>query len=289
MKLEPLLQVVHRELSQPLGGISASLRFVKALPVVKSRSTFADMHLYGDRYWLPWGEQVGVWIQADGFSVDIFVAENADNTNLETSLTNFMTAVVLGACLNLQGRVAIHANAVAWEGLATAFVGYSGCGKSTLTAYCLSCGAGFVTDDVLSVELSGTVHSGCPRLKLYPHTGQSLGLPASIEDTNYKIHYDPAQLGGLIKEQPVPLGVIYLLEESLDNRIYSEQLSPSQAVFDLLTHSYYAVHLIPQNPALLDAYVRLVAQVPVKKLFYPRKFSMLPQVYSFLLKEVCKL
>jgi hypothetical protein len=288
LNIEPFLQVVHRELSQPLGGISASLRFVKALPEVNSGRAFADMYLCGDRYWLPWGQEVGVWIQSDGCSVDIFITEHSNDTNLESSLTNFMTAVVLGACLNLQGRIAIHANSVALEGLAAAFVGYSGRGKSTLTAYCLTQGAEFVTDDVLTVASDGMVHSGCPRLKLYPHTGQGLGLPAT-EDTDYKIHYHPAQLGGLVKEESIPLGVIYLLEESLDNRIYSEQLSPSEAVFALLTHSYYASHLIPQNPALLDAYVRLITQVPVKKLFYPRIFSMLPEVYSFLLEEVRKL
>jgi len=290
---EPFFQVAHRELSQVLYDIHVTMSLVQSLPDVEAKLYLDSIYLNSirgdsDRYWIPWTEQIGVWINCDGRSVSILVSEGFDNIEVESSLANCMTAVVLGACLNLQGRIAIHANAVALENVAAAFVGYSGRGKSTLTAYCLSRGAGFVTDDVLSVEPNGLVHLGCPRLKLYPHTGESFGLPAT-EDTDYKIHYHPEQLGGLVKEHPIPLGIIYLLEESPDNNIYSEQLSPSQAVFDLLTHSYYASQLISHNHVLLDAYVRLVNQTPVKKLFYPRNFGMLPKVYDFLLEEIQQL
>lgn len=267
------------------------MNFVPNLPVVEDKRCLDNIHLNGfssNRYWLPWTDEIGVWVDCDGRRVDIVVSEAFDDVEVESSLANFMTAVVMGACLNLQSRVAIHANAIALLGLATAFVGYSGRGKSTLTAYCLSRGAGFVTDDVLTIDAVGMVTLGYPRVKLYPHTGESLGMDTSV-DTDYKLHYRPEQLGGVIHEQPLPLGVIYLLEESSDERIYSEQIPPSQAVFDLLTHSYYASQLISHNSALLDAYVSLVTQAPVKKLFYPRNMAMLPLVYDFLLEEISQL
>ena len=290
MNPEHFLQVANKELKQALYATNVCVSFVDNLPVVEDKRCLDNIHLDGissDRYWLRWTDKIGVWIDCDGCSVDIVVSEAFDDVEVESSLINCMT-VVIGACLVLQGRVAIHANAVALAGLAAAFVGYSGRGKSTLTAYCLSRGAGFVTDDVLSVNSVGMVNLGYPRVKLYPHTGESLGMDASV-DTDYKIHYHPEQLGGVIHQQPLPLGVIYLLEESSDDRIYSEQLAPSQAVFELLTHSYYASQLISHNSALLDAYVRLLTQAPVKKLFYPRYMAMLPKVYDFLLEEIYQL
>lgn len=280
-------QIAQRELSQALCRVNVSVNSVPRLPIVDAKQCLENIHLSSfnsDRYWIPWTEEIGAWVDGKGRNVDIVISEDFDEDEVESSLANFMTAVVMGACFNLQGSVAIHANAVALINVAAAFVGYSGRGKSTLTAYCVSRDARFVTDDVLSVDSFNKVNIGYPRVKLYPHTGESLGVDTS-EDSDYKIHYHPQQLGGVIQQQPIPLGVIYLLEDSSD-RIYSEQISSSQAVFDLLTHSYYASQLIHHNPALLDTYVQLVTQTPVKKLFYPRKMAMLPKVYDFLLKEI---
>jgi len=235
-----------------------------------------------DRYWIAWTETLGAWVTPDGNEVILLVSDQADLTDLEGPLTTGLTSVIAGACLNLRGQVAIHANAVALNGRAVAFAGYSGMGKSTLSAYCASRGAGFITDDVLIVNADGLVHPGNPRLKLYPHTGESLGLNAT-EETDYKIYYPPDQLGATLITQAVPIANLYLLAEG--DRIYAEELAPSQAAFDLLTHSYYAGRLLASNPDLFDAYLRLVTQASVKKLFYPRDFKKLPEVYEFLLNE----
>ncbi len=291
MKFMNILETVSRELSQIPQMVRVSLESVPNLPNAEQVNCLDTVYFKGrggSGYWIPWTEELGAWVNSDGSEVAIVVSEASKSDELEGSLTIGLTSVIAGACLNLQNQVAIHANAISLEEFAVAFVGYSGMGKSTLSAYCASRGAGFITDDVLVVDPKGLVHSGNPRLKLYPHTGESLGLDAS-EDTNYKVFYEPEQLGAKLHEQPVPLSIIYLLAESSDQRIYSEQLSPSQAVFDLLTHSYYASELIPSNPTLLDAYSRLVTQASVRKLFYPRDFTMLPQVYNFLVEEIHQL
>lgn len=286
-----ILETISSELSHIPQKINITLERVNNLPIadcVNCLNTVYSKGLGADQYWIPWTEELGAWVNSDGSKVAIVVNEASESTEIEGLLTIGLTSVIAGACLNLQGHVAIHANAVSLDGLAIPFVGYSGMGKSTLSAYLANRGAGFITDDVLVVDSNGLVYPGNPRLKLYPHTGQSLGLDAS-EETDYKIFYEPGQLGATIHEQPVPLGIIYLLAESPDNLIYSEQLSPSQAVFDLLTHSYYASELIPSNPALFDAYARLVTQASVRKLFYPRDFALLPKVYDFLLEEIHQL
>jgi hypothetical protein len=291
MKFMNILETVSRELSHIPQRVNVTLEYVPRLPIAHRVDGFHKVSSTGcspDQYWVPWTEQLGAWVDADGSHVTIVVKEDAQGSEIAGWLTIGMTSAIAATCLYLQGHVAIHANAVSLKGLAVAFVGYSGMGKSTLSAYCASRGAGFITDDVLVVDSNGLVHSGNPRLKLYPHTGQSLGLEAS-EDTDYKIFYEPKQLGATLHEEPVSLGIIYLLAESSDHRIYCEQVSPSQAVFDLLTHSYDAADLIPSNPALLDAYVRLVTQASVRKLFYPRDFALLPKVYDFLLEEIHQL
>jgi hypothetical protein len=286
-----ILETVSQELSYFPGEIYLSLRYASCLPIADNTHGFKAIpgnHSTTLRYWIPWTEELGAWISEDGSQVEIVVRETCEEGEISGSLTLGLTSVITGACLNLQNQVAIHANAISLQGKAVAFVGYSGQGKSTLSAYCASQGAGFVTDDVLIADADNLVYPGNPRIKLYPYTGQSLGLEAT-EETDYKIFYEPEQLGAKLNQQPVPLGIIYLLAESSDHRIYSEKLSASHAIFELLTHSYYASALIPENPALLDAYLRLVRQTSVKKLYYPRDFELLPNVYGYLLQEIDEL
>lgn len=241
-----------------------------------------------DQYWIPWTEQQGAWISPDGRRAEIVVREDTEDADFSRSMTIALANVIAGACLNLQRQVAIHANAVSIEGRAVAFAGHSGMGKSTLTAFCVNQGAGFITDDIVTVDSEGLVYPGNNRIKLFPHTGESLGLDTSYE-MDYKIHYNPVQLGVNVLQRPVPLGILYLLAESEGDNIYSEQVSPSQAVFNVLLHSYYASELIPNHPQILNSYVRLVNQVKVRKLYYPRNFGLLPKVYEFLTKEVYQL
>jgi hypothetical protein len=238
-----------------------------------------------DCYWIPWTETLGAWVRVDGRQVILAVSEWASAEDLAAPLAHGLVSVIVGACLNLSGSVAIHANAVNLEDRAVAFIGYSGLGKSTLSAFCLSQGANLITDDVLRLDAAGHVYPGIARLKLYPQTAAELGFDAT-DFTPYKLHYHPTQIGGALAPAVVPVGLLYLLVESSNQQIYSESVSPGQAVFELLSHSYYATNLIPQRSELLDAYVHLVEQAPVRKLFYPRDLTLLPQVYDLLCQEV---
>jgi hypothetical protein len=275
-----VIETVSQELTQILPTAHLTLEYVPSLPTKAEEKSHKQ-------HWISWTEKLGAWVNDDGSDVKILITEDAKNMNLGT-LTLGFTSVLTGICLNLKGQVAIHANAVSLEGLGIAFVGYSGMGKSTLSAYCVYQGAGLITDDVLVVDENAFLKPGNPRIKLYPETGESLGLDASAE-TDYKIFYEPGQLGAKLHDTPVPLGIIYLLAESLNGSIYAESIPQSQAVFELLTHGYDVTLFIPKNPHLFHAYTHLVKQVPVKKLFYPRDFEKLPQVREFLLKEIHQL
>ena len=285
------LEIISQELNQISQVIDLQVEQVSKLPFSEDGDTFQRVHRESCQtlsYWIPWTEKIGAWIDLEGFKVSVVIQEDALRCDDIKQLMLGFASVITGVCLNLQGKVAVHANAITVEGLACAFAGYSGMGKSTLTAYCASKGAGFITDDVLVVNKKGLVIPGSPRLKLYPYTGKSLGLDI-LQTTDYKIFYDVEQLGANFNAYPTPLSIIYLLAEGNDENIYSEQLSSAQAVFELLTHSYYASELIKDNPHIFETYINLVTNVPVRKLFYPRDFQQLPQVYDFLIREVSQL
>ena len=93
-------------------------------------------------------------------------------------------------------------------------------------------------------------------------------------------------MGATLHQQPVPLGIVYLPAQSKCDRIYSEPIDPIPAIFDLLSQGYYAASLLRDRPALFDAYVDLVRNSPVRRLFYPRDFSLLPKVYQFISNQV---
>ncbi|MFM7426029.1 MAG: hypothetical protein ACKO7W_13735 [Elainella sp.] len=238
-----------------------------------------------DCYWIPWTEALGAWITAEGRAVVLAVSQGLQAEDLAAPLANGLVSVIVGACLNLSGTVAIHANAVNLENRAVAFIGYSGAGKSTLSAFCLTQGAELLTDDVLRVDAAGNVYPGLARLKLYPETAAELGF-STTRTTPYKLHYHPIQIGGSLAPDAIPVGLLYLLAESPNQQIYTESIAPSQAVFELLSHSYYATNLIPERSELLDAYANLVEQAPVRRLFYPRDLTLLPQVYNVLRQEM---
>jgi hypothetical protein len=277
-----ILNIIRYELRQAPQIQEITVEYVAVLP---SNPNCLDSVVIDQLYWVDWSEQLGALVSPDGIKANIYVTEDARDLD-PGELTLGFTSTLTGICLNLQGQVAIHANAVAIHEQALAFVGYSGAGKSTLSAFCTSRGAGFVTDDVLVMNEQGEVLPGNPRIKLYPETGASLGLDAS-QETDYKIFYHPqTHLGGTFLKAPVPLGGIYLLTESEEEEIYIESIPPAQAVFDLLTHAYDVSRFIDRNPRLLDAYIDLIDKIPVKRLVYPHDFNRLPEVYELLLTEL---
>jgi hypothetical protein len=283
-----ILDILRSELRQASQLQELTIEYVITLPSEPEDSNLkkessGDVLKQGS-YWVNWSEHLGAWVSPDGQNIRVCITEKARNLD-PGELTLGFTSTLTGICLNLQGQVAIHANAVIMNGKATAFIGYSGAGKSTLSAFCTSRGAGFITDDVLVVNHDGYVLPGNPRIKLYPATGASLGLNAT-QQTNYKIFYHPeTHLGGTYQQEPVPLGSLYLLTATAGDRIYTEPVPPAQAVFDIITHGYSVSDFVDHNPRLLDVYVRLVNEFSVKRLCYPHDFNRLPDVYNFLLAE----
>lgn len=287
---------VTLESCQELAALSqfsqVKAHYVSCLPEISEQEIVAIAQTE-QRYWLSWSSSIGAWIEAGGKDVTILIDDDEQLVDLDELTLGFASALT-GTCLNLQGQVAIHANAVCNdEGQAIAFVGPSGAGKSTLSTYCVQRGMNLLTDDVLVVDECDYVLPGNPRIKLFPHTGTALQLESPQETTDYKLFYDARTLGATILEAPVQLRAIYLLNGTIDRDIGEENadtqsqpkahLTPStQAIFDLLNNSYAAREFSNVWPRLLDRYQHLVKQIPVFTLTYPHDFSQLPAVYELL-------
>ena len=282
-------EFLAQELSYLPYDIKINLVSAKELPLASEDNCFYKPYQSQrqiDFYWIPWTQDLGVWIAQNGLEAELVVRQDAESIKVGGALTIGLTSVIAGASLNLQKYVAIHSNAVSFQDRAVAFVGTSGRGKSTLSTYCASQGLGFITDDVLVVDEDKLVYPGNPRVKLYTHTAEALGLKNPYQ-TEYKAFFEPSKIGSFLHCQPVPLGIIYLLEiNNQDSNIYSQVLTPSEAVFELLKHSYYASALVPHSRDLLDTYTRLIKQVSVRRLFYPREFEILSQVRDFVESEL---
>jgi hypothetical protein len=226
---------------------------------------------------------LGAWVEKDGQQATITIKESRliDPEPIEPSLITCLTSHIAATCLCLQSQIAIHANVIAINNQAIAFAGDSGKGKSTLTAYCASQGAGFITDDVLVLDDQGCTRPGNFRIKLFPSLAAELGLETTAE-SDYKIHYNPEQLGAKIQEAPLPVQVLYILEESPNSTIYTETLSFGESITHLIRHSYHSSVVIKDHPGLFDEYIDLAQKIKVKKLFYPRQLNRLGEVYRFL-------
>ncbi|WP_298330122.1 hypothetical protein [Haloactinopolyspora sp.] len=87
-------------------------------------------------------------------------------------------AAAVRAAIDSSPDLLLHAGAVAADGQVTVFPGASGQGKSTLTAACLRHGFGYVTDELVAVDLDTQQVNGLARpLFLTAWSVRAMGLP----------------------------------------------------------------------------------------------------------------
>lgn len=208
-----------------------------------------------------------------GRRIDYRLHPDASPTDAE----HFLLGPATGVALQMQGVVLVHASAVRFDGRAVAFAGPSGFGKSTLAAACLRAGATLLADDVLAVEPGSPPMAlpYLPRLKLW---GDSLGFfgaqPGRYRPvlSRFEKRRVPAAALGAFTDEPVPLGVIYLLHPLPPEqaRIAVTEVQPAEAALELITDMYMADLYSPQRAAAhLAAIGGLVEAVPVRALEYP--------------------
>jgi hypothetical protein len=173
------------------------------------------------------------------------------------SWRRYLVGQVIPFAALLQGLEVFHASAVELDGAVVALAAGTGAGKSTLALNLHLGGAGFVTDDVLAVELRGDepfVHPGLGAAKIrraargLVDCGR-LGAPASSDshESRYVVEPVPGQL---------PLGTFCVLERSSGRDVRAAVADA--APFRLLASTF---NLVVATPARLEAQLAVCAAI----------------------------
>lgn len=243
----------------------------------------------GIRYW---ARSAGsFWIAPSGKTVRYHLVQGACTADVE----HLIMGPVFGLALQLQGRVLLHAGAVAVENAAVAFAGPHGFGKSTLTASFVRDGYPMMTDDVLPLAESNSTPMALPslpRIKLWADSlaafGESHDGYAPVVSWLDKRRVTVGEHWGRIAPSGLPLRALYLLTPHRDSArpIEISDLDPVTAALQVLANMYMAELLRgPRAARALDAAARLVSSIPVRRISYCRTYDRLPALREALLAD----
>jgi hypothetical protein len=198
-----------------------------------------------------------------------------ENYKLEDACT-YLIGPVIGFLLRLRGMTCLHASAVAIDNKAIAFVGFPGVGKSTTAAAFAQRGFPVIADDVVALAEEGgnfLVPPGYPRVNLWPDSVRALlgseeVLPR-ISPTWEKCYMGLDENGLGFASKPLPLGVIYLLDErepGLAAPLF-EEIVGGDAVAALVANTYVN-YLLDRDmrSAEFDVLSRILARIPIRRI-----------------------
>jgi hypothetical protein len=229
-------------------------------------------------------------IAADGGRVDVVWTRPEVEIG---DLVHLALGPVLGLILRLEGRVTLHAAAVAIGGRAVAISGHSGSGKSTLVANLIRQGGTLLGDD-MSVIDPGTdmplVLVGQGGLKLWPESLEQLGEAPSDWPAIFDSAKRHVQLGQTLSIAPVPLSAILLLRPfsaEIEEPVL-EQLSPREAFLSLSAQLY--LPFAPLQPigqaVLFQRQCRVASLAPVFKALRPCGLDALPSLCRTIIETI---
>ena len=173
---------------------------------------------------------------------------DADPGDVESVL-----AAAVRAAIDRSPHLLLHAGAVTADGQVTVFPGASGQGKSTLTAACLRRGFGYVTDELVAVDLDTQQVSGLARpLMLTAWSARAMGLAGgdappldtaeadagnSAPTVQGKRAVAPEQLGSAAVPGPLPVANVVIAHHG--QRTSELTPMPARAVLqEILTASF---------------------------------------------------
>ena len=192
--------------------------------------------------------------------------------------------------VSLRGEQVFHGGATQVGEEAIAFLGQSGRGKSTLTTAFAKRGYAFLSDDCLHLDYSRTriyVHPHAAHVRLWEDSAAELGEGRSVY-----VEGSPKPRLEAAADLPhcnrlLPLSRLYLLGDADVDVPTITPLSPSQALIGLTANAFV---LDIKNPEVLKrnlaAAARLVREVSMRRLDYPRRYEMLPSVVDAVLADV---
>jgi hypothetical protein len=173
----------------------------------------------GPEIWARFGEADQGWAVEFPSLAEFRINAAATSVTVETrpgtpafTVRHLLLNQILPLVLSCQGRIVLHAGAVAINGQVTAFFGPTRSGKSTLVAACARAGAELVSDDCVVVYRDGTTWMAVPSypaLRLWSSALDHLGW-APVGCTASSHYTDKHRLGPVASDwrfatQPYPL------------------------------------------------------------------------------------
>jgi hypothetical protein len=122
-------------------------------------------------------------------------------------------------------KLFVHAGVVGWQGQAILIPGRSMSGKTRMVASLLKSGAVYYSDEFAVLDATGYVHA-------YPR-------PLRIRETNTQHDYNLQQVT-TFGQQPLPAGLVAMLQYKSDAVWSPRQLSPAELVLAVLDHTIVA-------------------------------------------------
>ncbi len=259
----------------------------------------------GGRIWLRSGKTAGGYVLSfphladfivDGSGSRIVCCNASSDATIKT-IRHLLIDQVLPLIVNLRGREAIHATAVATRNGICAFTGLAGSGKSTLAASFVLSGYPLVCDDCLALVEGKTIMAipGYPGLRLWDDSIRGVG--AGSRNLKPVAHYtgksrwatDTRRADFCSKRRR--LARIYLLKRARSSkrstRVLIEDLAPGDALMGLVKAAYrFDITDAAMLKRQFQFLSRVAGRVPVKRLVVPDDFSALGEVRQAVLRDL---
>ncbi len=261
-----------------------ALRFEHARSLIDlpSKPQWFECRSLGDgATYLRWSGLFEFLISPDARTIDYRPLGTAP----DESLTTYLLGQVLSFSLLSRGTEPLHATAVIVDGEAVAFLGDCGYGKSTLGAAFLARGFPILTDDVLALEARNGrwfAHAGPPRLKLFPSVARKLlarrdGVPLNTGTSKLVLPLTGKDAG----RRAMPLKALYVLPGPGERhaQIGITALEGQTAFLEIIRAAFNLIRMDRTRLANQFAVTsRLVADVPIRRLAFPRGLPRLGAV-----------
>jgi hypothetical protein len=217
-------------------------------------------------------------------------------TGPDESLTTYLLGQVLSFSLLSRGSEPLHATAVVVNGEAIAFLGDCGYGKSTLGAAFLARGFPILTDDVLTLEARAErwfAHAGPPRLKLFPAVAQKIlarsdGVPLNTGTSKLVLPLTSREANS----RAIPLKALYVLPGPGERhaQIGITALEGQTAFLEIIRAAFNLIRVDRERlTRQFTVASRLVRDVPIRKLVYPHRLSLLHDVCEAVIADTAVL
>ena len=222
---------------------------------------------------------------------------NANSDHSLETIRHLLIDQVLPLVVNLRGREALHATAVATPKGVCAFTGPAGSGKSTLAASFVLSGYPLVCDDCLALAKGPVIMAlpGYPGLRLWDDSVRALGANSRnlkpVAGYTTKSRWQDRSRRADFCSTTRRLARVYLLKRSRSSKrlgqIVIRELAFGDALMGLIKAAY---RLDITDRAMLTRQFhflsRVAARVPVKRLIVPNEFSALSDVREAILHDL---